>query len=173
MIIDARTLPDNETIETDVCIIDAGTAGMTVAREFIGQNFRVCLIESGGLKPDQETQALAVGENIGHPYFSLDTAHFRCLGGTSTRWDIATGNNNFGARMRPLDTIDFEERDWVPYSGWPFPKSHLDPFYQRAQKICKIEPPSFSVEDWEEKSVKRLFSIIQAGALPLLLTSIP
>jgi choline dehydrogenase-like flavoprotein len=52
--------------------------------------------------------------------------------------------------MRPLDTIDFEERDWVPDSGWPFPKSHLDPFYRRAQKICKIEPPSYSVEDWEE-----------------------
>ena len=150
MIIDARTLPDNETIETDVCIIGAGTAGMTVAREFIGQNFRVCLIESGGLKPDQETQALAAGENIGHPYFSLDTARIRCLGGTSTRWEIAIGNNNFGARMRPLDTIDFEERDWVPYSGWPFPKSHLDPFYQRAQKICKIDPPSYSVKDWEE-----------------------
>ena len=52
--------------------------------------------------------------------------------------------------MRPLDAIDFEERDWVPYSGWPFRKAHLDPFYDRAQAICRIEPPSFSVQDWEQ-----------------------
>jgi choline dehydrogenase-like flavoprotein len=63
---------------------------------------------------------------------------------------IDIGNNCLGARMRPLDAIDFEERDWVPYSGWPFGKTLLDPFYERAQAICRIAPPSFSVKDWEE-----------------------
>ncbi len=37
MIIDSRSLPDNETVETDVCIIGSETAGMTLAREFIGK----------------------------------------------------------------------------------------------------------------------------------------
>ena len=52
--------------------------------------------------------------------------------------------------MRPLDEIDFEERDWVPYSGWPFSKSHLDPYYHRPQAICKIEPPTYATEVWED-----------------------
>ena len=150
MIIDSRNLPDDETIETDVCIVGAGTAGITLAKEFIDQKFRVCILESGGLKADQETQSLYRGENVGHPYFSLDTARTRCLGGSTTRWQIEIDNNCPGARMRPLDAIDFEERDWVPYSGWPFRKAHLDLFYDRAQAFCKIEPPSFSVQDWEE-----------------------
>ena len=149
MIIDSRSLPANETIETDVCIIGAGTAGITLAREFIGQEFKVCLLESGGLKPDQETQSLYWGKNIGHPYFSLDTARSRYFCGSSNRWWITLGDNCFGARMRPLDEIDFEKRDCVPYSGWPFRKSHLEPFYERAQAICKIEPSTFDVNYWE------------------------
>jgi choline dehydrogenase-like flavoprotein len=150
MIIDARTLPNEETIDTDVCIVGAGTAGITLAKEFINRQFRVCLLESGGNKPDKETQSLYAGENIGHPYFSLDTARTRYLGGTTNRWDIDDGQGSFGARMHPLDGIDFEERDWVPHSGWPFPKSHLDPCYARAQRLCRIEPASFAVETWEQ-----------------------
>ena len=48
MIVDARSLPQNQVVETDICIVGAGTAGMTLARECIGQEFRVCLLESGG-----------------------------------------------------------------------------------------------------------------------------
>ena len=150
MIIDAFLLDQNKTIETEVCIVGGGTAGITLARELIKQKFRVCLLESGGLKPDKETQALQWGENVGNPYFSLDTARPRYLGGTTNSWHLAIGQDCSRARMRPLDEIDFEKRDWVPYSGWPFPKSHLDPFYDRAQAVCKIEPTTFAVEDWED-----------------------
>jgi choline dehydrogenase-like flavoprotein len=154
MTIDARSLEQNKEIETEVCIVGTGTAGITLAREFIGQGFSVCLLESGGLKPDKETQALQWGKNIGHPYYSLDTARPRYLGGTTNRWHLAIGQDCSRARMRPFDEIDFEERDWVPYSGWPFPKSHLDPFYERAQSVCRIEPPTFDVEDWEDTRVR-------------------
>ncbi|MEI2580956.1 hypothetical protein V5G28_019875 [Scytonema sp. PRP1] len=34
MLIDARTLPTGETIETEVCIVGAAPAGITLAREF-------------------------------------------------------------------------------------------------------------------------------------------
>jgi len=77
MIVDVRSLQENKIIETDVCIAGAGTAGLTLTHKLIGQDFPICLLEGGGLKPDQETQALAMGENIGHPYFSLDTARIR------------------------------------------------------------------------------------------------
>jgi len=150
MIIDARSVPTDETIETDVCIVGAGVAGITLAREFIGQEFRVCLLESGGLGPDQATQSLYWGENVGHPYYALDTARTSCFGGTSHRWVHALGGGRLGARTRPLDAIDFEERDWVPYSGWPFDKSHLDLFFERAQAVFKIGPYTYDVEAWED-----------------------
>jgi len=48
--------------------------------------------------------------------------------------------------------MDFEARDWVPYSGWPFDKSHLDPFYERAQSICKLGPYIYDVKDWQDEN---------------------
>src|SRR5205085_9095899 len=41
-------------------------------------------------------------------------------------------------------------RDWVPHSGWPFDWAHLEPYYQRAQAICRVQPPSYAVEDWQD-----------------------
>jgi hypothetical protein len=149
MIIDTRSLPQNETIETDVCIVGAGAAGITLAREFIGEEFRVSLLEVGGLTPDRATQSLYWGESIGHPYYPLDTTRTGGFGGSSNRWGVLIGDHQLGVRLRPLDDIDFEERDWIPYSGWPFNKSHLDPFYERAQTICKVGSYTYNVKDWE------------------------
>ncbi len=151
MIIDSRLLPDKAVIDTDVCIIGAGIAGITVAREFIGRPFRVCLLESGGLKPDKTGQSLLWGENIGHPYFPLDTARSCGFGGSSNRWSIGIGDNRLGVRLRSLDGIDFEEREWVPYSGWPFRKAELDPYYERAHALCRIGPYSYEAKDWEQR----------------------
>ncbi|MGH8523562.1 MAG: hypothetical protein ACREXY_04905, partial [Gammaproteobacteria bacterium] len=72
MFIDARTIANDTMLETDVCIIGAGAAGITLAREFSGQPFRVSLLESGGLSSDADTQMLAVGVNIGLPYYPIE-----------------------------------------------------------------------------------------------------
>ena len=158
MFLDARSIREDEVINSDICIVGAGTAGLTLAHELIGKDFRICLLESGGLKPDRETQSLYQGENIGHPYFSLDSARARYFGGTTNRWHIPIGEDCSGVRMRPLDAIDFEKRDWIPYSGWPFDKSHLDPYYERAQEICKITPATFDVADWEDPEKAHRFT---------------
>jgi len=150
MIIDARSVPEEEVIETDVCIVGVGIAGITLAREFIGRPFRVCLLESGGFEPDKVTQSLYWGENVGHPYYPLDTHGTRCFGGTAHRWHAALGNYHLGVRLRPLDEIDFEKRDWVPYSGWPFDKAHLNPYYERAHKVLQIGPYAYDVESWAD-----------------------
>jgi choline dehydrogenase-like flavoprotein len=150
MIFDARTLPDGQTIEADICIVGAGVAGIALAREFIGGKVRVCLLESGGFQPDKATQSLYWGKNVGHPYYPLDTSRARFFGGTSHFWHIPLGERRLGGvRLRPLDPIDFETRDWVPYSGWPFSRSQLDPYYERALDICRIGPDTFEVGDWE------------------------
>lgn len=150
MIVNAHSVPENETIETDVCVVGAGIAGISLTRELIGEEFQVCLLESGGFEPDKVTQSLYWGESVGHPYYPLDMHGARCFGGTSHRWHAELGDYRFGVRLRPLDEIDFEERDWVPYSGWPFDKAHLDPFYERAHSILQIGPYTYDVADWED-----------------------
>jgi glycerol-3-phosphate dehydrogenase len=67
MFVDFRTLPEGSRVEADLCIIGAGAAGITIAREFIGSGIQVCLLESGGFEFDDETQALYGGENVGLP----------------------------------------------------------------------------------------------------------
>lgn len=156
MLIDARTLTQDETIETEVCIVGTGPAGITLARELSLTNFRVCLLESGGLEFDQDTQSLTQGESVGNLFGTLDEQRRLQFGGTANAWKIRLGNNQIGVRYVPLDKIDFEKRDWLPYSGWPFDKSHLDPFYERAQKICKLGDLAYNAEAWKDAQTPEL-----------------
>lgn len=146
LFLDARNVADGTVIETDVAIVGAGAAGITVARELAHQPFRVCLLESGGLEFDKGTQLLAEGESTGLPYYPLEATRLRYFGGTTNHW---------GGWCRPLDVIDFQARAWVPYSGWPFPRTHLDPYYRRAQAICQLGPFAYDAETWEDSKDRR------------------
>lgn len=150
MLINSRDIETDKLIETDICIVGAGVAGLTLASELRSQKYRLSLIECGGIEPDKPTQSLFWGENIGQPYYPLDTTRICGYGGTSHRWLINLFNGQLGVRIRSMDPIDFEKRDWVPYSGWPFSKSDLDPYYHRAHTICKIGPYSYQADDWED-----------------------
>ena len=141
MLIDARALPADETIHTEICIIGGGAAGITLAREFINQPHQVCLLESGGLDFDEATQSLYKGENVGVPYFPLKESRARYLGGSTNLW---------GGWSRPLDDIDFEDRPWMPYSGWPIAKADLVPYYERAQRVCNLGPFEYDYEYWKD-----------------------
>lgn len=156
MLIDARTLPAGETIDTDVCIVGTGPAGLTLASEFIGQDFRVCLLESGGLEPDAETQSLCVGETVGDTYSELDILRRRQCGGTANDWTVQIAPGQLGVRYGQLDQVDFEKREWLPYSGWPFDLSYLEPFYERAQSICQAGPFAYDAEAWEDAQTPQL-----------------
>jgi len=149
MIVDARTL-DEDVVETDVCIIGAGPAGIAIAREFDGTDVRVCVLESGGLEMDEGTASLQRGESVGvPPYDRLDDARSRIFGGNSQAWSIDLDDDNAtGARLQALDAIDFEQRDWVPYSGWPFDRRHLDPYYERARAFFHVGQARDDVDLW-------------------------
>lgn len=140
MFIDARELEEGKVINSDICIVGGGAAGITIARELKNISSRVCLIESGGFEFNEKTQDLSDGENIGLPYYPIIETSTRVLGGNTSRW------NSF---CMPLDEMDFEYRPWVPYSGWPFTKSDLMPFYKRAQSICKLR----SLDYYEPKNI--------------------
>jgi len=156
MIIDARTLPPDEMLETQICIVGAGPAGLTIAREFANQNFQVYLLESGGVECDEDTQSLCDGVIVGDPYPELRSTRRRQLGGTSHWWEGQNGYQQYGWRCLPLDEIDFEQRDWVPYSGWPFTRADLDPFYERAQRVCQIGSYAYDTEYWQDQRAKPL-----------------
>ncbi len=156
MIVDAKLLPSDEVLETQVCIVGAGPAGITLAREFANQNFQVCLLESGGFEFDQEVQSLSSGTVIGDPYPDVSSTRLRQFGGTSHTWEGQNGYKEYGFRCLPLDEIDFEQRDWLPYSGWPFTKANLDPFYERAHQVCQIGSYTYDVEDWQDRRAKPL-----------------
>lgn len=156
MIIDARSLSPEAAIDTHVCVIGSGPAGITLAREFANQNFQVCLLESGGWEFDPEIQSLSNGTAIGDPYPEVSSTRLRQFGGTAHTWEGQNGYKEYGFRCLPLDEIDFEKRDWLPYSGWPFAKAHLDPFYARAHQVCQIGAYDYNVEAWEDRRAVRL-----------------
>src|SRR4026207_821451 len=116
MIKTPESVPKTGVIQTDVCIVGAGAAGITLAREFIDQRFEVCLLESGGMSPHKRTRCLSRGQNIGHYYRPIEYTRSRSFGGTTEIW---------GGGCEELDDVDFEARPWLPHSGWPFSKAHL------------------------------------------------
>ena len=153
MLIDAQSLQSGE-ITKDVCIIGAGPAGITLAREFINEHLDVAIIESGGFEFDSKAQSLADGPTYGDIKPSIDVNR-RQFGGNSNVWHIGLGPGEIGVRHALFDETDFLRRDWVPNSGWPFCRDHLIPCYKRAQVVCNAGPFSYSADDWENKLIQR------------------
>ncbi len=146
MFIDGRTIPDGAIIETDLAIIGAGAAGISIARALADTGIDIALIESGGFEFDPATQDLAEGASTGVPY-PLDTSRLRYFGGSTNHW---------GGWCRPLNAPDFEKRDWVPWSGWPISRADLDPFYVRAAVVCELGASSFDdPAPWSSRSGNR------------------
>ena len=129
--IDARTVPEGTVLETDLAIVGGGPVGIALALTLAATPLRIVLLESGGMKFDSKTQALYEGSKVGAPYLTLEATRLRFLGGSSNHW---------GGWCRPMDNIDFEERTWMPYSGWPFGRKALEPYYAHAQSLCEAGP---------------------------------
>src|ERR1041385_1670040 len=129
--IDARQVPDGTQLTPDLAIIGGGPAGITLALALAHTRVRMLLLGSGGLDFDATTQQLYAGDESGVRYIPLDATRLRYLGGCSNHW---------GGWSRPLEAIDFEKRDWLPYSGWPFPREDLEPYFPRAQQLIEAGP---------------------------------
>lgn len=157
MLIDARTLPAESDIETDLCIVGSGVAGLTLAQALAGTGLRIVVLEGGGLDYDPESQALYEGRMLGNPAAGLDWSRLRYFGGTSNHW---------GGYCRPLDPLDFTVRTWVPESGWPIDAASLAPYYARAVDILDIDGPDFSAERWQGRFAPVLAQPALADTLP-------
>lgn len=142
MHIDARSLPNGSLLEGDLCIVGAGAAGIAMALEWIGSKHTVLLLEGGGLDYEPAMQDLYRGKIVGLPYFPLEAARLHQFGGTTGHW---------AGFCSTFDAIDFEQRDWVPYSGWPLRREDLDPFYARAQPLLQLGPYDYAAARWQRR----------------------
>ncbi|MGO8858685.1 MAG: GMC oxidoreductase [Steroidobacteraceae bacterium] len=146
MILDAHDLPDGDVLQADLCIVGAGAAGISMALELADTSIEVLVLESGGIKPEKDTQALYAGTVADERLHSPpDTYRQRRFGGTTTIW---------GGRCMPLDAIDFEQRDFMPNSGWPIDGSALMPFYPKANRLCEAGDFAYSVSEAFEQPMR-------------------
>lgn len=120
---------------SDVVIVGGGAAGLTLAHALGQAGKHILLLEAGGDKRTRTSQEFYRGEladRVAHP--STDNYRVRAIGGTSTIW---------GGRAIPFDPIDFEKRDWVPKSGWPFGRDALAAYYDKAMDAAEAGRPEF------------------------------
>ena len=129
MILNNDDLNDNISIDADICIIGGGPAGISIALELENLGLKIILLGGGR---DKETAAFQdLNKGIVLPSGShepLEENRRRAFGGASIAW---------GGRCIPMDPIDFDKRDWIPNSGWPFSYQRLLPYYKRANVLCK------------------------------------
>lgn len=148
MFVDANALEDGFRTETDVCIVGAGAAGITLATALAAAGTDVVLLESGGLAPEAPTQALA--DTIDRdPRFPFASTRLRYFGGSTNHW---------GGLCRALEEDDFLARPWIGESGWPFRRAELAPYYERALAMLEIPPP-FSLDDLDRTAPDRPYLV--------------
>jgi choline dehydrogenase-like flavoprotein len=137
---DIKSLGSNNTIETNVCIIGSGPAGMTIANELFDSGLDVTLLESGDNKRTKQADDLNKGFLSGMLNQTTDEVRARQVGGTANHWIVKMAEtHNNGFRFVPLQEMDFD--------AWPISKQDIDPYYEKIHHIFNLGP--FSYENSE------------------------
>jgi choline dehydrogenase-like flavoprotein len=118
-----------------VAVVGGGIAGILLAHRLTDDpDCRVLLLEAGGDGIEPAMQETYEADVVGLPYTGHTEGRFRAFGGSSLRW---------GGGMFPFRSIDFETREWVPYSGWPIQESDLSPHYRAVQQAMGLNELPF------------------------------
>lgn len=160
MIIDARELDPGAELRADVCIVGAGAAGLTVAAALADSPYDVCVLESGGFRPEAETQQLYDLECAGYPIRPDFMSRARYYGGSCNLW---------AGRSMCLSALDVSGRSWVPSSAWPIGYAELASYYPAAARILELP----SIECFDPGSHAAHLSAVERalfGAEPLVPT---
>lgn len=143
--IDLNQISGPLDLESEVCVIGAGAAGISLARRLLRLGHGVVLLESGGLDYEAATAQLNAGENAGEDYYDLEDSRLRFFGGTTAIW---------GGRCAELDPIDLERRDYVAHSGWPIGWAELERWYEEARPLFGLPGRRPGPEDLRRAGVK-------------------
>lgn len=112
-----------ETLKTQVCIIGAGAAEITLARKLTGVE-EVILVDSGDFGLDGATQSLYTAKNVGLKYLDLLKCRLRYFGGTTNHWNGYCKTN---------DIIDYEGRKEIDLPRWPVQHEDLERYIDEAR----------------------------------------
>jgi choline dehydrogenase-like flavoprotein len=105
----------------DVCIVGSGPAGTTLACELANSGLAIAVLESGLLAPTPHADRLRRVESDGIRIKNYSRE--RVLGGASTTW---------AGLSSPLDEIDFSNRPYLRFSGWPIARAEFARYYEHA-----------------------------------------
>ena len=161
---DLKDFPSNSILRYDICIVGTGPAGISVAKQLLGTNLKIAILESGGLEPESEYQELNEGINSGPSYLSLDSSRLRCFGGAGKLW---------AGHCAPFKSDEFDKKSYVPLSGWPISLDDLKVYYKQAAEMLGISYEKFYNKDllgktFREKSfdeINRDNSFLSANVL--------
>lgn len=131
---DARTDEVGATLTAPICIIGAGIAGITLARELSSRFDDILLIESGGLDYSDEAMDLYAAENVGLPYYDLTACRLRYFGGTGNHW---------AGYCRSNEPINYEARPDLGIPAWPVGFEEMRPYVARAARLLGISDDFF------------------------------
>lgn len=168
MIEDARRISPDTIIDADLCILGGGSAAIAVALEYMKSGRTVVVLPGGG--PNQTASAIDLYRGrVDRPrtHEPLEENRLRMWGGTTTVW---------GGRCIPFDSIDFEERAWVPDSGWPIGLDELKDYIARANELSEAGKADFdarSVFPEKQKELLRGFDNKNFATWPMERWSIP
>ena len=149
---DLKNFPSNSILRYDICIVGTGPAGISVAKQLLGADLKIAILESGGLEPEPEYQELNQGINSGPRYLSLDGSRLRCFGGAGKLW---------AGHCAPFKSDDFDKKSYVPLSGWPISLDDLKVYYKQAAEMLGISYEKFYNKDllgntFKEKSFREI-----------------
>lgn len=153
-IADARQFAEDAELAADVCIIGAGAAGIVLATELASVSSDVCLLESGGLMPEEDTQNLYDLTSVGYPIRERFMARARYYGGSCNLW---------AGRSMELNPADLAPHEGMPGGGWPIGYEELTAHYARAAEILRLPRiAQFQPQAYAERlslQERRLFSL--------------
>jgi len=112
----------------DVCICGAGVAGITLALR-LSRHLSVLLLEAGGKEYSERSQEVYGGRSVGRDYFDLRATRLRYLGGSSNHWS---------GWCRPLDPVDFRQKWYAAFTGWPIRIEDLTQYLAEARDVLDI-----------------------------------
>lgn len=140
MLMDGNKISD-KSLSSPICIIGSGPAGISLALSLAEKGIQSIIIEAGPLEPSSK-KPLLKGHTFSGMWYNPQGSKLMQVGGTSGHW---------AGYCAPLDDEDFNGNDIFNTSTWPFSKSELNPFYQKASAILEIEPYNYqAVVDEQE-----------------------